>query len=91
MSVGSVPQSVSEVLLSFHFMPVLAARAVATRSSRSAWAMGLSSNDVRTIEPNSFSTVAAKFFRGLLACSNESDQCLGPIRLDGHKTLPLLP
>ncbi len=40
MTEGSVPQSVSEVLLSFHFMPVLAARAVATRSSRSAvrWA-----------------------------------------------------
>jgi len=64
---GSVPQSVSEVLASFHFMPVLAARAVATRSRRSACATGLSSSELNRSEQNSFSIVAAKFSSGLSA------------------------
>jgi hypothetical protein len=62
MSVGAVPQSVREVLLSFHLMPVLAARAVATSSSRSACAIGLSSREVRTTAANSFSISTVRSF-----------------------------
>ena len=66
ITVGAVPQSDREVLLSFQVIPVLAERAVVTRSRLSELDMDRPSKEVKTIEQNSFSTVAEMFFNTLL-------------------------
>lgn len=66
ITVGSVPQSASDVLTSFQVMPLFAERADATRSRLGEPAIGASLRDVTMIEQNSFSAVTDMFFNALL-------------------------